>query len=88
MRAADICRSTESAEVSLWAARMFPPADSLSESFRVTLELVSCGGGGAGRQEAAAAKGERRYSMADVLSDFDRGEFLRMRNDMRRRAKM
>ena len=83
MKAAVICRSIAFAEVSLWTARMFSPADSLSESFRITLELVRGGGGG----RHVAAKVERRYSMADVLSDFDKSEFLRMRNDMRR-AKM
>ena len=66
------------AEMSLWMARLFKPADSPSESFRVTLDLVKGG--------APLLEGDTQTplcSMADVLSAFDRKAFLHMRNELR-----
>ena len=69
------------AEMSLWTARLFKPADSPSESFRVTLDLVN---GGAPLPEGVQGDTEAPLcSMADVLSAFDRKAFLHMRNELR-----
>ena len=62
--------------MSLWTARIFKPADSPSESFRFTLDLVN------GVRDKSTEE-VPLCSMGDVLSDFDRNAFLRMRNDLR-----
>ena len=64
-----------SSEMSLWTARMFKPVDTPIESFKVTLDLVN---GVQGDDTDAPL-----CSMGDVLKDFDRKAFLRMRNELR-----
>ena len=65
----------QSSEMSLWTARMFKPVDTPMESFKATLDLVN---GVQGDDTDAPLR-----SMGDVLKDFDRKAFLRMRNELR-----
>ena len=61
--------------MSLWTARMFKFKDTPAESLKATLDLVN---GVQGDDTGAPLR-----SMGDVLKDFDRKAFLRMRNELR-----
>ena len=64
-----------SPDMSLWTARMFKPKDTPAESLKATLDLVN---GVQGDDTGAPIR-----SMGDVLKDFDRKAFLRIRNELR-----